>query len=138
MSDVAVELGSWRGVQLPAPAGDRPEDEHALREAAVDAVVSASSVTVPAPLVRGRAVTLWRATSDDLRRGGVKPAAYLRALGKDEPRFLAEDAEPQARAAIERELVLLAIAQAEGIDGDDDEARMRAAVDVVVEHARLV
>lgn len=131
MSEKAtVRLGPYRGLSLPVD-GDRPEDEYARREAAVDAIVAASQVVLPPGLLRARARDLWRSTAADLRRGGIDPAAYLRSVGKTEERFLVEDAEPQARSALERELVLIAGADAEDLGGDPEE-RMRTAVDLVV------
>ena len=132
-----VRLGTWRGLTLTAPAGDRPEDEFARREAAVDAVVAASEVDVTPAAVRARAREMWEATCAELRAGGTSPSAYLRLTGKSRDEVLRE-AEPQAREALAREAVLTAIADEAGIPaGGDPEERMVAAVDAVLAQARL-
>ena len=134
----AVRLGAWRGVEVAAPAGDRPEEVFARREAAVDAVVAASEIEVPREAVRARARQLWDATCEELRARGTSPSAYLKLVDKDREQVLRE-AEPEARQSLAREAVLTAIADEIGLPGTgEDPGRLVGAVDAILEHAEAL
>jgi FKBP-type peptidyl-prolyl cis-trans isomerase (trigger factor) len=132
---VAVRLGGWAGLPVSSVHGDGPEAEFERREALADAAVAASEVELPSALVRRRARDLWRETRAELRRAGTPPEMYLRMVDKTEERLIVEDAEQQAREALAREAVLLAIADEAGLTSGDDERRMRDAVDLLVDRA---
>lgn len=117
----------------------RSEAENRLRQAAerqadedfagrvVAELVQRSQVTVPAVLVGRRVDTLLRRWLAELQRDGVAPSDYLAARGLTPQEFqsrLRVVAETEVRA----ELVLDAVAKAEGIQADEAEVKDRLAV----------
>jgi trigger factor len=104
--------------------GLQEADERAVQrefeEAAVDAAVGEAQIEVPESLVHARAHELVGQTLAALERQGISRESYLRITGGDEER-LAEEAEPEAKSALQREAVLAAIAEAEGIHPSDEE-----------------
>jgi trigger factor len=102
----------------------READERAVErefeQAVVDAVVQRAEIDVPEKLVHARAHELVSETLSALERQGISREAYLRIAGGDEER-LAHEAEPEASAALRREAVLAAVAEAEGIEPTEEE-----------------
>lgn len=94
--------------------------EAEYREAVLDAVVAASTVTVPDALVEARAVELWDQMLHSLGHRGLSKEAYLQISGRSETEILTE-AKPDAERALKREAVLAAIVAAEGIEPSDEE-----------------
>ncbi len=102
----------------------READEHTVerefQQAVVDAAVEQAQIDVPEKLVHARAHELIHDTLQALERQGVSKEAYLRIAGSDEER-LAHEAEPEASAALKREAVLAAVADAEGIEPSEQD-----------------
>lgn len=96
--------------------------EGEFEQAAIDAVVAAAQVDVPAKLVHARAHELLHDTLSTLERQGISKQVYLQITGKDEE-TLAHEAEPEAERALKREAVLAAVVEAERIEPSDDEVR---------------
>lgn len=94
----------------------READEQAIErefeQAAVDAAAEAAEIEIPDKLVHARAHELLGQMLSALARQGVSKEAYLRVAGKTEEE-LAHEAEPEAAAALRREAVLAAVAEAE-------------------------
>lgn len=102
----------------------READERAVEQefeqAVVDAAVENAEIEVPEKLVHARAHELVSETLSALERQGISREAYLRIAGGDEER-LAHEAEPEASAALRREAVLAAVAEAESIEPSEEE-----------------
>jgi trigger factor len=102
----------------------READERAVErefeQAVVDAAVERAEIEVPEQLVHARAHELVSETLSALERQGISREAYLRIAGGDEER-LTHEAEPEASAALRREAVLAAVAEAEGIEPGEEE-----------------
>jgi trigger factor len=92
-----------------------------FRQAVVDAAAAASKIEIPRELVHSKAHEMWHETAHRLQHQGVDPGRYLQLVGKDEEELVTE-AEPEAEQALQREAVLAAIVEAEGIEVSDDEA----------------
>jgi trigger factor len=82
--------------------------------------VQRAEIEVPEKLVHARAHELVSETLSALERQGISREAYLRIAGGDEER-LTHEAEPEASAALRREAVLAAVAEAEGIEPSEEE-----------------
>ncbi|MBV9804618.1 MAG: trigger factor [Solirubrobacterales bacterium] len=104
----------------------RTADERALErefeDAVIEAAVAEAQVEVPDKLVHARAHELLEDTFSMLARQGISKESYLRLTGRDEE-TLAQEAEPEAAAALKREAVLAAIVEAEGIEPTDEQVR---------------
>ncbi len=97
---------------------DERQVEADYREAALDAVVTGSPVTVPEALVDARARELWERLLHSLSHQGISKEAYTQISGKDEEEVLAE-ARPDAEQALRREAVIAAVIEAESIEPSD-------------------
>jgi trigger factor len=125
--DFAVEAGGYDSLdELKAEIEQRlgEADERAIeaefREAAVDAAVAAATVEVPHELVHAKAHEMWHRTARRLSAQGVDPQRYLELSGKTEEELVTES-EADAETALQREAVLAAIVEAEGIEVSDDD-----------------
>ncbi len=96
------------------------ELEAKFREDAVDALVAASSVAVPAPVVDGRASELLAGMARSLERRGIPAETYLAVTGQSEEQVV-ERLRAEAAQAVKRELVLEAAADRLGIEVADAE-----------------
>jgi trigger factor len=96
------------------------EAEAVFRENAVDALVEASSVEVPAPLVDRRAAELWAGMARSLERRGISVETYLAMSGQTQEQVV-ERLRAEGERAVKRELVLEAVADQLGLDVSDDE-----------------
>jgi trigger factor len=101
----------------------READERAIErefeDAVVDAAAAAAEVDVPDKLVHARAHELLGQMISALGRQGISKEAYLRIAGKGEEE-LAHEAEPEAAAALRREAVLAAVAEAEQLEPTEE------------------
>jgi trigger factor len=77
-------------------------------------------MSIPDELVHAKAHEMWHQTERRLAAQGLDPARYLQVTGKTEEE-LVQDAEPEARKALERESVLASVVEAENIEVTDDE-----------------
>lgn len=104
--------------------GLREADEGAVQrefeQAVGHAAIQQAEIEVPERLVHARAHELVNQTLAALERQGISRESYLRITGGDEER-LAHEAEAEAKTALQREAVLAAVAEAEGIHPSDDE-----------------
>jgi trigger factor len=96
------------------------EADASFREAAVDALVGASKVDVPAALVDRRAAELWSGMARSLERRGVSAEAYLSMTGQSNEQIV-ERLRTEAEQALKRELVLAAAADKIGAEVPDEE-----------------
>jgi trigger factor len=104
------------------------EDE--FRQAVLDAAVAEAEVELSGELVAARAEEMWERTERALRAQGLDPDAYLKTTGKSREEMVAE-AEEDAARQLRRESVLEAVADAEGLEADDDDllAALRTAAE---------
>jgi trigger factor len=94
------------------------EDE--FREAAVDAAAAEAGVELHDELVSARAEEMWERTERALRAQGIDPETYFTTSGKTREEVIEETKQDAARQ-LARESVLEAVAEAEGIEVEDDE-----------------
>ena len=125
--DLAVEAGGYDSLdELRSEIEDRLKeaDESAIevefRQAAVDAVVERSEVSIPHDLIHAKAHEMWHRTAHRLSAQGVDPRRYLELSGKTEEELVVE-AEGDAELSLRREAVLAAVVEAEGIEVGEDE-----------------
>jgi len=97
---------------------DEQRAEGEYREAVLDAVVAAATVTVPDTLVDARARELWERMLHSLGHQGISKDAYLQISGKTEEEIL-DEAKPDAEQALRREAVIAAVIEAENIEPSD-------------------
>ena len=77
-------------------------------------------MTVPEPLVEARSQELWDQMAHSLSHQGISKDAYLRISGRSEEQIV-DEGRDDARRSLEREAVLAAIVEAEGIEPTEDE-----------------
>lgn len=94
--------------------------EAEFREAAVDAAAANATLELPKEIVHARAHEMWERIERQLTQRGIDPQAYAQMQGKDR-HDLIDDAEEDAERALRREAVLEAVADAEGIEADDED-----------------
>ncbi len=104
-------------------AAERKADEE-LAGRVVQEVVERSEVSVPPVLVDRRMDTLLRRWLAELRQAGIAPGDYLAAAGVSAEDFQ-NDLRRQAEAEVRAELVIDAVAKAEGIEASDGEVQER-------------
>jgi trigger factor len=114
LAELRTDIERRLGEELEA------ELEAKFREDAVDALVAASRVEAPAELVDRRAGELWGAMARSLEQRGVSTETYLTMTGQSGEQVV-ERLRAEAKRALERELVLDAVADAEGVTVNDDE-----------------
>jgi trigger factor len=124
--DLAIEAGFDTLDELRADVRQRLTEaqssqiEAEFREAALDSAVAGATVTVPDPLVEARSQELWDQMSHSLAHQGISKDAYLRISGRSEEQIVAEGRD-DARRSLEREAVLAAVVEAEGIEPTEEE-----------------
>jgi trigger factor len=96
------------------------EAEAVFRENAVDALVEASRLEVPAPLVDRRAAELWAGMARSLERRGISVETYLAMSGQTQEHVV-ERLRAEGERAVRRELVLEAVADQLGLETSDEE-----------------
>ncbi len=93
--------------------------EELYRRMVIDAVTEKATVEVPAVMVDRRIGTILQGTAEQLPQG-VSFEQYLAATGRTLEQ-LVEELRPDAEAALRRELVVEAVADAEAIEVTDEE-----------------
>ena len=116
--DTLDELREQIRARMSEGLEQRTEAE--FREAAVDAVAAQAKLEIPHDLVHARAHEMWERIERQLEARGIDPQAYAQMQGKDR-HALIDDAEEDAERALRREAVLAAVADAEGIEADDED-----------------
>jgi trigger factor len=116
--DTLDELRGSISERIAESLAQRAEAE--FREAAVDAAAANATVEIPHELVHARAHEMWERVERQLTARGIDPQAYARMQGKDRHELI-DDAEEDAERALRREAVLEAVADAEGIEPNDDD-----------------
>jgi trigger factor len=96
------------------------EVETRFREAAIDALVEATTIEHADPLIDRRTVELWNGFVRSLERRGISADVYLTMTGQSQQEILASLRE-QAKQAVARELVLEAVADREQIQIPDED-----------------
>lgn len=99
--------------------------EELYRRTVLDAVTKGATVDVPEVMVRRRVNEILHETAHRLPKG-VTLEDYIRVLGKT-PEQIVEELQPDAEMSIRRELVVEAVAEAEGfaVADEDVEAQIR-------------
>jgi trigger factor len=98
------------------------EIDGAFRTAAVDALVTASSVVGAGPLVETRARELLDGFVRSLGRRGIDPNTYFEVTGQS-PDMLVAQMHAEAGRSVARELALEAVADRAGIEISDDDVK---------------
>jgi trigger factor len=111
--------------------GSRAEED--FRVAAVDAAVDAATVEVPDDLVTARATERWERMERQLAQRGMDPNQFLQMQGKTREELI-EESKPDAERELQREAVVTAVAEAEGIEVTDEE--LVEALEHSAEHER--
>jgi trigger factor len=101
--------------------------EELYRRMVIDAVTERATVEVPAVMVDRRIGTILQGTAEQLPQG-VSFEQYLAATGRTLEQ-LVEELRPDAEAAIRRELVVEAVADAEAIGVTDEEMEQQVRED---------
>ena len=96
------------------------ELEIRFREAAVDALVSASEVETVEPLVERRTAELWSSIAQSLQMRGISTETYLTMTGQSADEVVAR-LRAEAEQSLARELVLDAAASKLGVEVPDEE-----------------
>jgi trigger factor len=92
----------------------------AREQAAVKALVDASSAEIPDTLVERELASHLDSLNRSLNRQGLRLDRYLEYLGKTPEQWIAEE-RPEAEAHVKRDLVLDEFAKSEHIEPSDDE-----------------
>jgi trigger factor len=116
--DTLAELRDDIGSRLSEALGQRSEQD--FRIAAIDAAVEQASVDLPPDLAKARAEERLDRLERQLQSRGMDPAAYFQMQGKSREEIL-EESMPDAERELRREAVLAAIAEAEGIEVEEEE-----------------
>jgi trigger factor len=116
--DTLEELRADIREKVGEALGSRAEED--FRVAAIDAVVDAATVEVPADLVEARATERWERMERQLAQRGMDPNAFLQMQGKTREELI-EESKPDALRELKREAVVTAIAEAEAIEIGDEE-----------------
>jgi len=104
--------------ELEAAAEQRVEGE--FRGRALDVVAEGSEVEIPEVMVHEKAHEMVDSFEQSIRSQGMDPEQYYQLAGTDHAAF-EERVAPDAEDTVRKELVLDAIALAEGIEADEDE-----------------
>jgi trigger factor len=116
--DTLEELRADIREKVGQALGSRAEED--FRVAAVDAVVDAATVEVPADLVTARASERLERLERQLAGRGMDPGSFFQMQGKTREELI-EESKPDAARELEREAVVSAIAEAEGIEVSEEE-----------------
>ncbi len=103
------------------------EVDELFRRMVIDAAVAEATVNVPAVMVDRRIGTILQQTASQLPEG-VAFEQYLAATGRTLEQVV-EELRPDAETAIRRELVVEAVADAEGIEVSDEEVEAQVRED---------
>jgi trigger factor len=125
--DTLEELRADITARLLAAAEEQADEMY--RRSVIDAVVVESSVDVPEVMIANRVESILHETAHRLPQG-ISLADYLRASGRTLEQARAQLA-PEAEMALKRELVVEAVAQAEGISISDEEVEAQVRNDAL-------
>lgn len=138
--DFAIQASEFEGMaelreDISARVAEVAEQriEQDFRLAAVDAAVDNATVELPDALVRARGEERWERFERQIEAQGMNPDSYLQMHGKTREEVIDESLEDAARE-ISREAVLVAVADAEGLEVDDEE--LEAELAQMAEHER--
>jgi trigger factor len=104
--------------QLEEAVGQRVEGE--FRGRVLDAVTEAAEVEVPEVMLHEKAHEMVQSFERSIRAQGMEPEQYYQLAGSSHA-DLEERVRPDAEDTVKKELVLDAVAAAEGIEADEDE-----------------
>ncbi len=116
--DTIEELKKDIGEKMTEAAETRAEQD--FRIAAVDAAVENATVDLPDEIKRARGQERWDRVERQMAQQGMNPDTYLQMQGKTRDEII-EESLPDAEREIKREAVLVAIADAEGVEVTDAE-----------------
>lgn len=129
--DTLEELRADIREKVGTALGSRAEED--FRIAAIDAAVAAATVEVPDALTTARAEERWERMERQLAGRGMDPNTFLQMQGKTRDELI-EETKPDAEKELQREAVVTAIADAEGIEVSEEE--MVEALEHSAEHER--
>jgi trigger factor len=129
--DTLEELRADIREKVGTALGSRAEED--FRVAAIDAAVAEATVDVPDELATARAEERWERMERQLAGRGMDPDQFLQMQGKTREELI-EETKPDAEKELQREAVVTAIAEAEGIEVSDEE--MVEALEHSAEHER--
>lgn len=129
--DTLEELRDDIREKVGAALGSRAEED--FRVAAIDAAVEEATVEVPDELATARATERWERMERQLAGRGMDPNQFLQMQGKTRDELI-EETKPDAEKELQREAVVTAIAEAEGIEVTEEE--MVEALEHSAEHER--
>ncbi|HEX2741303.1 MAG TPA: trigger factor [Rubrobacter sp.] len=104
--------------QLEAAAEQRIDGE--FRGRVLDVVAEAAEVEIPEVMAHEKAHEMVESFERSIKAQGMEPEQYYQLAGTDHHQF-EERVRPDAEDTVKKELVLDAVAAAEGIDADEDE-----------------
>ena len=116
--DTIEELRADIAEKLGESAGQRIEQD--FRVAPVDAAVKNAKVGIPEDILRARGEERWERVERQMAQQGMNPDTYLQMQGKTRDEIIDESLD-DADMEIRREAVLVAVADAEGIEVTDEE-----------------
>ena len=116
--DTIAELRADIAEKLGESAEQRIEQD--FRVAAVDAAVKNAKVGIPEDILRARGEERWDRVERQMAQQGMNPDTYLQMQGKTRDEIIDESLD-DADQEIRRESVLVAVADAEGIEVTDEE-----------------
>lgn len=106
--------------QLQAAVGQQLEAE--FRGRVLDAVAERAEVEVPDVMVEEKVEEMLGSFERSIRAQGIEPGRYYGLAGV-RPEDIKDRARPDAADAVRKELVLDAVAEAEGIEADEEAVR---------------
>ena len=116
--DTVEELKEDIGKKMSEAAETRAEQD--FRIAAVDAAVENATVDLPDQIKLARGQERWDRVERQMAQQGMNPDTYLQMQGKTRDEII-EESLPDAEQEIKRESVLVAVADAEGVEVTDAE-----------------
>ena len=116
--DTVEELKEDIGNKMSEAAETRAEQD--FRIAAVDAAVENATVDLPDQIKLARGQERWDRVERQMAQQGMNPDTYLQMQGKTRDEII-EESLPDAEQEIKRESVLVAVADAEGVEVTDAE-----------------
>ncbi len=116
--DTLEELRADIAAKLGESVDQRIEQE--FRMAAVDAAVKNAKVGIPEDILRARGEERWDRVERQMAAQGMNPDTYLQMQGKTREEIIDESLD-DADQEIRREAVLVAVADAEGVEVTDEE-----------------
>ncbi len=116
--DTVDELREDIASKLAESAEERIEQD--FRVAAVDVAVDNAMVNLPDEIIRARGQERWDRVERQMAGQGMNPDTYLQMQGKTRDEIIDESL-PDAEREILREAVLVAVADAEGVEVSDEE-----------------